>query len=166
MPFPTIIDYYWMHKYVQYDIVERYGYGMEVFVIGTKGSGRLDIYDGYTNSYYEVKHILAATGKHFEDQLAKYDAAHVVGWRFSEYSIEGNVSKGTARISGNTEYLYWDISYRTAEDGVIIYTWALNKERYEVYLATLAVTVTYAVAGVVNAQFGSMWDDLCAKCLE
>ena len=96
-----------MHKAVQYDIAEERGYGMEVPVIGHKGAGRLDLYDGTTNTYYEVKHFLAAAGTALEGQMEKYDCSHVIGWRFDEYQINGNVSKGRERFLGSTQYLYW-----------------------------------------------------------
>ena len=152
LPFPTLLDYYWMHKYVQYDIVETYGYGMEAFVIGPKGSGRLDIYNMYTNEYYEVKHIGAAGGALFEDQMAKYDASHVAGWRFAEYSVNGNVTRGTEYISGVTQYMYWDLHYRKAADGVIIYTWTLNETRYALHMAMLSSMV---VASYIKDSLGA-----------
>ena len=155
LPFPTLQDYYWMHKYVQYDIVEKYGYGMEVYVVGTKGIGRLDIYDGYTNSYYEVKHEPAASGMLFKQQLAKYDSSHVVGWRFEEYLIDGNVTKGQENISGTTQYRYWDIYYRKKEDGVIIYTWIINKKRYNMHIATVAIVAGAAIVGYMYSKTDS-----------
>ena len=128
-----------MHKAVQFDIAEQYGYGIEVFVIGTKGSGRLDLYDGTCNAYYEVKHQPAASGISFENQMDKYDNSFVTGWRFAEYSLTGNVVRGEEYISGRTTYLYWDIRYWTAEDGVIVYRWQVNKSRYSQYMSTLVI---------------------------
>ena len=166
LPIPTITDYFGMHRAVQYDIVETFGYGMEVYVVGTRGVGRLDIYDGYTNSYYEVKHIDAAFGKVFDSQLEKYDAAFVVGWRFSEYSIGGNIKRGQAKILGTTQYSYWDIHYRSSEPGVIIYTWKLNKARYERHLATITVAASAMAAGYVYAKLGGTAKDLIRDIFE
>ena len=139
-----------MHKYVQYDIVESYGYGMEVYVVGPKGTGRLDIYNAETNEYYEVKHQPAAGGDAFDNQMARYDVSHVVGWRFSEYEIDGDVTRGSEYISGMTRYKYWDIHYRKAADGLIIYTWTLNETRYMQYMTLLAATVS---AGYVSGKY-------------
>ena len=137
-----------MHKAVQYDVAEEFGFGMEVFVVGPKGIGWLDLYDGETNQYYEVKHALAANGKHLDDQMNKYDSSHVSGWRFSEFStIGGNVSKGQAYIVGKTAYLYWDITYYSKGDGIIIYKWTVNDERYAQYVACAAVACTAAMSG-------------------
>ena len=151
IPLPTLRDYYNMHKAVQYDIVENYGYGMEVYVVGPKGVGRLDLYDGTTNQYYEVKHSPAATGSLFNDQMKKYDSSYVAGWRFEEYNIGGKVARGQQNIFGFTTYSYWDIEYHSSEDGVIVYNWYINKARYEAYVATVAVVVA---AVVVCAAFG------------
>jgi len=149
LPTPTLADYYGMHKAVQYDIVEERGYGMEVPVVGPNGAGRLDLYDGETNTYYEVKHIFAAQGPMFDFQMEKYDASHVVGWRFREYEIDGKVSRGSAMISGNTTYLHWDIMYRSTDSGVIVYRWVLNRARYEQALAVTAM----AIAGAAYCNF-------------
>lgn len=145
IPLPTLRDYYYMHRAVQYDIVENYGFGMEVYVVGPNGVGRLDLYDGTTNQYYEVKHSSAAAGELFDYQMSKYDSSYVTGWRFEEYSIEGNVTRGQKYISGFTTYSYWDIEYHSREDGVIVYNWYINKARYEAYVATVAVVVAAAV---------------------
>ena len=147
IPLPTLRDYYHMHKAVQYDIAEEYGFGIEVFVVGSLGIGRLDLYDGENNQYYEVKHTGAAKGTLFEDQMKKYDASHVAGWRFSEYSDMGNVSKGTTIIYGKTTYEYWDIYYNKTEDGLIVYSWKPNKERYEQYVASTLTVCGVAMVG-------------------
>ena len=147
IPIPTLLDYYFMHKAVQYDIVETYGFGMEVYVVGSLGKGRLDLYDGENNQYYEVKHTGAAEGKLLEKQMKKYDASHFAGWRFSEYSDMGNVSRGTMNIYGKTTYEYWDIYYNTTENGLVVYKWKLNKERYERYLASRLTVCGVAMVG-------------------
>ena len=157
IPVPALFDYYWMHKAVQIDIVENYGFGMEVFVIGEKGIGYLEIYDGELNEYYEVKHILAAQGKLYNDQMKKYDHSHVAGWRFTEYDIQDNVSKGSEDSSGSTTYLYWDIVYYTKCEGVIIYGWILNANRYQEFVAVsvtvgAAVLCCYAMGGALATE--------------
>ena len=154
IPLPTIKDYYHMHKAVQYDVAEQYGFGIEVYVVGPKGIGRLDLYDGETNQYYEVKHIIAATGTLLTEQLAKYDVSHVAGWRFSEYSAMGTVSKGQAFIMGKTTYSYWDIVYHSSGDGVIAYNWHVNDKRYAQHVACAAAVCTTALVGVALGQGG------------
>ena len=154
VPLPSIADYYHMHKAVQYDVVEQHGYGMEVYVIGSKGIGRLDLYDGTCNTYYEVKHQPAATGKIFDDQMTKYDNSHVTGWRFSEYQIEGNVVRGDNHISGWTTYLYWDIKYWKAADGVIVYIWEVNETRYAQHMCVLATAFVAASLDYANSKTG------------
>ena len=152
VPIPTLKDYYHMHRAVQYDVSEAFGFGIEVFVVGTRGIGRLDLYDGETNQYYEVKHAPAATGELLDKQLGKYDVSHVAGWRFSEYSAMGTVSKGSAYIMGKTTYSYWDIVYHSSGAGVIVYNWYVNDERYSQYLASAAVVCSAAMVGRTLGQ--------------
>ena len=146
IPLPNIRDYFFMHRAVQYDIAEEYGFGIEVFISGSKGIGRLDLYDGTTNEYYEVKHYGAHEGDLFDKQMEKYDASHVSGWRFEEYSISGNVTRGNQILMGETQYSFWDIYYTSEGPGIITYVWVVNKERYAAYLALVACVATCAIA--------------------
>ena len=149
IPFPSLGDYYWMHRAVQFDIVERYGFGMEVFVSSAGKIGYLDIYDASTHSYYEVKHVLAADAESTENQMKKYDDSHIAGWRWSDIQNSEKLSRGTQDIKGFTEYMYWDISYELYKEGLIIYRWKVNQARYTQFVATAAVVASATICSFV-----------------
>jgi RHS repeat-associated protein len=161
IPLPTLRDYYYMHRAVQNDIKRQYGYEIEVYVVGPRGTGRLDIYDVTTNQYYEVKHSPAAAGWLFDEQMKKYDSSHVAGRLLKKYNnIEGKVTRGQQYIAGKTTYSYWDIFYHTDEDGVIVYDWFVNNERYAKYLAIIAAVVAVAAVEMALGSCGSQLEPI------
>ena len=153
LPIPTIVDYFHMHRQVQYDIVEQYGFAMEVRIVSPKGTGRLDLYDATTNQYYEVKSIGQVMLSDTTDQMKKYDSSRIIDWRFAFYIFLSSPQRGQVEISGTCTYLYWDIYYRSDGNVMIIYRHVLNKERYTMYLAAVALTVCAVAMGQANQSY-------------
>lgn len=144
---PTLWDFYRMHKAVQYDVAEEYGYAIEVYTKGPLGRGFLDIYDPVTNQYYEVKSIGAAGSA--APQMDKYDVSSISDWRFLGYDIAYSPSRGTRMIKGTITCGNWYVTYESNLDGLITYNY------FEIDSSS---TSTYAVAAGVAAGlmlFGS-----------
>ena len=55
-PFGVLVlaDYATIHAGVQLDLSIKYSWGLDVFVTGENGNGRLDLYDAENHVYYEV----------------------------------------------------------------------------------------------------------------
>ena len=145
VPVPTLMDYYYIHKHVQYDIVEDYGYAMEVRTYSILGKGSLDLYDPTTNQYYEVKSI-GQSGLFTTDiQMQKYDVSYICDWRFIGYRFLASPNRGQLMIRGSCQYSYWDISYEANGDGLITYVPKINETRYAIHLAALSIAVAGAL---------------------
>ena len=150
--FLGILDFYLIHKRVQEDVRRQYGWEMEVYVVGPNGKGRLDLYDVENNAYYEVKSagvLLRQSGiKSLEKQLAKYDVA--LPTKYPDVCTPP--SRGTTHVSGNFEYGFYDIEYKTTADGLILYTYTFNRKRARETalnaLASLGVLAIVALAGL------------------
>ena len=160
IPIPTLADFYGMHKAVQYDIAEEYGYAIEVFVSGYKGRGFLDIFDAENNQYYEVKSITQAGTWTTTQQMEKYDVSHIRDIRFLGYFFADSPQRGERmNISGMCQYSYWDIHYSSNGNGLITYTWVINQQRYQAHLAKLMAMTTVAIAGCGVMQWISNLGD-------
>ena len=146
IPVPSLVDYYYIHKYVQYDIVENYGYAMEVRTCSFLGNGSLDLYDPVTNQYYEVKSIGQATLLTTDIQMIKYDNSVICAWRFVGYRFFDSPDRGDLLITGSCQYSYWDIKYWSNGNGLITYIPEINKTRYTAHLAAISVAVAGALA--------------------
>ena len=146
LPVPSIADFYNMHRQVQYDIIEQYGFAMEVRIISALGSGRLDLFDPLTNQYYEVKSMGQAGLATTAIQMEKYDVSLIVDWRFVGYIFNGSPERGSMEISGSCTYSYWNIYYRSDGNGLITYRYFLNEAKYREYLSTLVAAA--CVVGV------------------
>ena len=167
LPIPSLGDLYRIHKRVQYEVVEKEGYAMEVYVSGPKGKGFLDLYDAENNQYYEVKSSLQQGTKHTRDQMEKYDAAKVTSWLFVGYAIDSSPTRGKrSDISGMFEYLYWDVRYTSNGDGLITYKLILNKSRYELHLATIALSVSAGALGVMYGLISGGHKGLATEYLD
>ena len=155
-PIPSLGDLYRMHKQVQYDIVEQYGYAMEVYVCGIQGKGFLDLFDAAHNQYYEVKSVGQANSWMTEQQMKKYDVSHVTSWRFIGYFYTDSPERGDEIITGTCQYSYWDITYSSNGDGLITYQYTLNEQRYQTYCAALltVTTVTFVMCATSGAGMG------------
>ena len=155
LPFPTIADYYAMHQMVQMLVVMEYGFAMEVRISSPYGFGRLDLFDAENNQYYEVKHAPQHQQFMASHQKMKYDNARVTGTMLDGYSFSGPPTPGTRTdISGSFQYQYWDVTYQSHGDGVITYEWALNEQRYNKHVGTVATFAGAAVAGMAYGQMG------------
>ena len=147
LPIPSLVDFYYMHKEVQLDVAEEYGYAIEVYVRSPFGGGYLDIYDAEHNQYYEVKSKLQAGLGSTTFQMEKYDSSHISDIRFFGFFFSDSPQRGTKYISGRCQYSYWDIYYKSNGNGLITYEYKVNDSRYNQHLAAMAVIVIAAAAG-------------------
>ena len=153
---PSLADFGKIHKRIQYEIAEKEGYAIEVFVDGPRGRGFLDIYNPETNEYYEVKSILQADRKHTKMQMEKYDAAYIRDFRFSDYSIPNPPTRGEKKFSGSFVYSEWTVRYRLSEDGLITYKLELIEEvaAVQAIVAIGAVGISQSAAFAGSGGFG------------
>lgn len=141
----TIWDYYKIHTEVQKSIIKSLSKGiflMEVYVSGSKGKGRLDIYDVTRNEYYEVKSIGSAYTTSTVNQMLKYDNARLL-------TKKKNVKRGSLTFDGSFHYGAWKVHYYSVKKGLIAYTVTWNQSRYKKAINVgLSAIALIAVAGV------------------
>ena len=154
----TISDYYIIHKQVQIEIVEQYGYAMEVFVFGLGKRGYLDIYDPSTNTFYEVKSIGAAPTA--EIQMIRYERSTVHDIRFVGYHIPCSPTRGKQVFSGSFKYGNYLVKYST-NNGLITYcpTWDGTPMRPSEKATALMAVGGAALVCVVALGLGNDWLD-------
>lgn len=134
----SIIDYYWIHRAVQDHASKQTGWMTEVYVSGSKGAGRLDLYDVYDNTYYEVKSRGAAYIPTTKRQMQKYDQAKPNAIVSIFFGHDEKVTRSQEKISGSFKYGMYDVTYKNEADGLIVYDVELNWNRAAKYLLTLA----------------------------
>ena len=165
-PVPSLSDFYYMHKAVQMDIAEEYGYAIEVYIRSPLGKGYLDIYDPEQNQYYEVKSRPQAGLLATDIQLAKYDSSHISDIRFVGYFFADSPQRGTQYISGQCRYKYWDIYYKSDGNGLITYVYEVNYTRYNQALATAAVFGLAVMAGCMSSvRHQTISKDMSFSCM-
>lgn len=127
----NLFDLWIIHKLVQFYIVSKTGWKAEVFIRSTVKTktgykqrvGFLDLYDAKNNSYYEVKHHIAAEMSYTEKQMQKYDNAHTI----SGYPGVSKPKRGYVAPSSSFSYGQYDVAYGLSRAGLITYTIAPKK---------------------------------------
>ena len=153
-----LADYYLLHKYVQLLCVAEFGWDMEVYVKGPLGTGRLDLYDYKTNTYYEVKTKTTVNNAKWlvDAQMTKYDHSQIAAQRYKDDNITDSPTKGTAYVSGSFSYGMYDVYYSTYENGLIIYEPEVNYNRALKTAVALVLSLGAAFGYVdVSAVFGA-----------
>ena len=119
----TIVDYYFIHRMVQAAIRDKYFWYMEVVVYDSNmNKGRLDLYDSRTNSFYEVKSDIYATGNlnKVNNQIERYKKSVII----AGFPFWCNPKPGTVKIPKETiTYGKYDVTYWSDPniDGLIRY---------------------------------------------
>jgi len=143
-----------IHNEVAKKVAQKVAGVTNVFVKKTTAGktkiGFLDVYVPRNNSYYEVKSFPQEKTTRTRRQMEKYDNSIAISFN-SEPISRG---KSSADISGEFQYLYYDVTYWAASDGLVLYDAVENKERKEAYdkavegVASLAVTSILVSIGI------------------
>ena len=157
LPVLTLADYYLIHQMVQMRIVGSEGYAMEVSIISpVHGRGRLDLFDAANNEYYEVKHEPLSGAWNNSIQKQKYDTCTITALIFWGYHFDSSPTAGDRLdISGQFQYLHWDVTYESVGNGLITYLPRLNKKRFLKSLQ-VAAGVVGSVAGIAVGYASSI----------
>ena len=144
-----------IHNEVAKKVANKVAGVQNVFIKKTTATGKtkrgfLDVYVPRNNSYYEVKSFPQEKTSRTRRQMEKYDNSIAINFN-SEPISRG---KASADISGEFQYLYYDVTYWAVSDGLVLYNAVENKERKEAYdkavegVASLAVTSILASIGI------------------
>ena len=132
------------------EIVDDYGFAMEVYVKGELGRGFLDLYDATNHQYYEVKSRPQLLVQSTYDQLEKYDVAIIKDWRFESVALTSPTRGNNTSIEGSFVYKHWDVYYESHGNGIITYRWEVNESRYQTELTLAASIVATVGVGVMG----------------
>ena len=129
------------------------GWSTEVYVKTPTGTGRLDLYDVQTNTYYEVKSKRASTRSSTEVQMKNYDASVIASKKLD--SCQGKTpTRGNEYVSGSFAYGMYDVHYKTQASGLIVYDTEVNYQR-TLQTAVILVLILGLATGNVGVAAGA-----------